>query len=89
MTRKRLERAGIDYTLNGVIPSMKSCQRFAYDDLVSCEVGSEWYQLSYQKCRFCDRGLGDVDSLLKYGVRHYVCEGCAEHYAQMAQPRKG
>jgi hypothetical protein len=77
---------GVDYTLNGRIPSMESMQRFAYDDLVHCECSAE-YGLTYQKCRFCDRGWPDLPYLLKYGVRHYVCEDCAEHFAQTAQPR--
>jgi len=27
--------------------------------------------LSYQKCRLCGNGLGQVDGLWKYAVRHY------------------
>lgn len=37
-----------------------------------------WNGLSYQTCRFCRQGLGEVDGLWKYGVRHYVCTPCRD-----------
>lgn len=79
-------KPGVDYVLNGVIPSMKTRQRFAYDELVQCDCSAE-YGLTYQKCRFCDRGWPDLPYLLKYAVRHYACEDCANHYAETAKPR--
>ena len=32
--------------------------------------------LTYQACRFCQRGWPDVQTLWKYGVRHYACDDC-------------
>lgn len=43
--------------------------------------------LSYQKCRLCGRGLGEVRGLWKYGVRHYACDDCREHCCTMARGR--
>lgn len=70
---------GIDYKLVR-IPSPKTRARLE-EELVRCDFHHE-HGLSYQKCRFCDRGLGDVPYLLKYAVRHYVCEDCKRYYAQ-------
>ena len=80
-------KPGVDYALSGVIPSEKTKQRLAYDDLVKCACSSE-YGLVYQTCRFCTRGWPELPYLLKYGVRHYACEDCANYYATMAKPRK-
>lgn len=79
-------KPGVDYTLNGVIPSQKTKQRFAYDDLVEIEMSISAGH-TVQRCKFCDRGWPELPHLLKYAVRHYVCEDCAEHFAQTAAPR--
>lgn len=44
--------------------------------VVQCSVGVKDWDLSYQKCRFCDAGLGDVTFLWKFSVRHYICDAC-------------
>lgn len=77
---------GVDYTLTGVIPSMKSRQRFRFDDLVHVELSIASGYV-YQSCRFCSRGWPNIPYLLKYAVRHYVCQDCAKYFAQGARPR--
>ena len=37
-----------------------------------------WNGISYQTCRFCRQGIGEVEGLWKYGVRHYVCTPCRD-----------
>lgn len=48
----------------------------------------EW-GLTYQKCRFCERAVWEIDTLYngviglwKYGVRHYCCEDCRQHFSR-------
>ena len=36
-----------------------------------------WYDgLTYQSCRFCKRGFGDVPALWQYSLRAYICDDC-------------
>lgn len=76
---------GVDYTLTG-IPSKKTRERLRAMNVeiaaVSCGIQS--WQVSYQRCRFCGRGWPKLKRLLKYAVRHYVCDDCREHYIQTA-----
>jgi len=48
---------------------------------VRCAFGK--WGLSYQTCRFCDRGLGQLRHLNKYAVRHYVCDDCLAYFRRM------
>lgn len=77
---------GVDYVLKGSIPSMYSKRRFAYDDLVHVELSISMGHTDI-KCRCCRRGWPELPYLLKYAVRHYVCEDCANYYAESATPR--
>jgi len=45
------------------------------------------YGLSYQSCRFCKKGIGELHTpgafgeklgLWKYAVRHYICPQCRD-----------
>ena len=40
--------------------------------------GREFDGLTYQCCRFCRKGLGDVTGLWRYGIRHYACDMCRQ-----------
>lgn len=37
----------------------------------------EW-GMTYQKCRFCERGLREVPGLYRYGLHHNLCAECLE-----------
>lgn len=63
-------------------PSRQTRERLN-NSLPKCECGPKDYQLSYQKCRFCDRGWPDLRHLFKYAVRHYVCRDCLDFLLQL------
>lgn len=71
-------KAGVDYTLSGVLPGKPTRARLA-QPLTQCDTGAE-HGLTYQKCRFCSRGWPELPYLLKYAVRHYACADCVAHY---------
>lgn len=73
-------RPGIDYPLK-CSPSRKTRLRLR-DNLIECLCHHE-YGLTYQKCRFCERGWPDLRALLKYAVRHYICEDCRAYFLQL------
>jgi hypothetical protein len=73
----RRETAGIDFPLRHVLGATSIAKVLKGGP--ECTFGGEW-GLSYQKCRSCDRGMGELVSMIKYGVRHYICHACRDYY---------
>jgi hypothetical protein len=73
--------AGIDYPLKHVLSRRIVARlRDPLQTLPECSFDQTWGSLSYQKCRSCDRGLGELKHMRKYGVRHYICDECLTYW---------
>ena len=71
----------------------RQIRRRLQDALPERDCGMEDWQLTYQKCRFCDRSWPELKSLFKFAVRHWICADCIEAIRQLPPesyaPRKG
>ena len=74
-------RAGIDYALKAT-PNRSTVRGWEGRTLIQCLCDAK-YGLTYQKCRFCHRGWPELSHLLKYAVRHYVCNDCYRYFSAM------
>lgn len=64
-------------------------------------IQNQGWGLTYQKCRFCERSVYEVEpryvrsigehvqGLWKYGVRHYCCEESRKHFSRFFGLYKG
>lgn len=77
------ERPGIDYALVKS-PSRRMAARMREPHAAWREFGAADWQISYQKCLYCERGIGELRGLFRLALHQNVCEHCRTYFA--AQP---